>query len=89
MFLYESHVKEKSYKSCKRKLRSKYPVVHVPTVSVIFKLMKKCFEQSFVDNKYTRQNAVLTTQVQVIEQGDYERRTHLVAGVCRQYRRCS
>jgi transposase len=124
IFLYDSDVKNKSYKSCKRRFHRRYPGVRIPASSTILRLVKKVRSTgSFLDKKYTRQNAVLTdetldeigarlehsprksltrlaqqaqvskttvwratknlhlrpykiTQVQVIEEGDYGRRTH-------------
>jgi hypothetical protein len=124
IFLYDSYVKKKSYKSCKRRFRRRYPGVRIPASSTILRLVKKVPSTGpFLDKKYTRQNAVLTeetldeigaalerspskslarlaqqaqvskttdwretknvhlwqykiTQVQVIEECDYGRRTH-------------
>jgi hypothetical protein len=124
IFLYDSYVKKKSYKSCKRRFRRRYPCVHIRASSTILRLVKKvCSAGSFLDKKYTRQNAVPTeetlheigarlehsprksltrlaqqaqvskttawratknlhlrpceiTQIQVIEEGKYGRRTH-------------
>jgi hypothetical protein len=117
-------VKKKSYKSCKRWFRRRYPGVRIPASSTILRLVEKVRSTgSFLDKKCTRQNAVLTeetldeigarlehsprkslarlaqqaqvskttawratknlhllpykiAQVQVIEEGDYGRRTH-------------
>jgi hypothetical protein len=133
IFLYDSHVKKKSYKSCRRRFHHRYPGVRIPASSTILRLVRKVLSAGcFVDKKYTRQNAVLTeetldeigarlehsphkslaqfaqqaqvskttawratknlhlwpykiTQVQVIEEGDYGRRTHFCNFFCRQY----
>jgi inhibitor of nuclear factor kappa-B kinase subunit alpha len=64
IFLYDSYVKRKSYKSCKRRFLRKYPGVRVPASSTIFKLVKKVRSTgSVLDKKYSRQNAVLTEEV--------------------------
>jgi hypothetical protein len=61
IFPYDSYVKRKSYKSCKRRFRHRYPGVCIPASSTILRLVKKvCSTGSFLDKKYTRQNAVLT-----------------------------
>jgi hypothetical protein len=63
IFLYDSYVKKKSYKSCKGKFRRRYPGVHIPASSTIFRLVKKVRSTwVFSDKKYTRQNAVLTEE---------------------------
>jgi hypothetical protein len=56
-------VKKKSYKSCERKFRRRYPGVRIPASSTILRLVKKVHSTgSFLDKKYTRQNAVLTEE---------------------------
>jgi hypothetical protein len=63
IFLYDSYVKKKSYKSCKRRFRRRYPGVRIPASLMIFRLVKKVRSTgSFLDKKYTRQNAVLTEE---------------------------
>jgi hypothetical protein len=63
IFLYDSYVKKKSYKSYKRRFRHRYPGVHIPASSMILRLVKKvCSTGSFLYKKYTRQNAVLTEE---------------------------
>jgi hypothetical protein len=63
IFLYDSYVKKKSYKSCKRRVHHRYPGVRIPASSTILRLVKKVRSTgSFLDKKYTRQNAVLTKE---------------------------
>jgi hypothetical protein len=63
IFLYDSYVKKKSYESCKRKFRRRYPGVRIPASSTILRLVKKVRSTgSLLDKKYTRQNAVLTEE---------------------------
>jgi transposase len=63
IFLYDSYVKKKSYKSCERRFRCRYPGIRIPTSSTILRLVKKVRSTgSFLDKKYTRQNAVLTEE---------------------------
>jgi hypothetical protein len=64
IFLYDSHVKNKSYKACKRRFRRRYPGVRIPASSTILRLVKKVVRSTgyFLDKKYTRQNAVLTEE---------------------------
>jgi hypothetical protein len=63
IFLYDSYVKKKSYKSFTRRFRHRYPGVRIPASSTILRLVKKvCSTGSFLDEKYTRQNAVLTEE---------------------------
>jgi hypothetical protein len=60
IFLFDSYVKKNSYKSCERRFRRRYPGVRIPTSSTILRLVKKVRSTgSFLDKKYTRQNAVL------------------------------
>jgi hypothetical protein len=62
IFLYDSYVKKKSYKSCKR-FRRRYPGVCIPVSSTILGLVKKVRSTgAFLDKKYTRQNDVLTEE---------------------------
>jgi hypothetical protein len=62
-FLFDSYVKKKSYKSCKRRFRRRYPGVRIPDSSTILRFVKKVLSTgSFLDKKYTRQNAVLTEE---------------------------
>jgi hypothetical protein len=64
IFLYDSYVKKKSYKSCKRRFHCRYPGVRIPASSTILRLEKKVRSTgSFLDKKYTRQNAVLTEEM--------------------------
>jgi hypothetical protein len=64
IFLYDKYVKKKSYKSCKRSFRRRYPGVHIPASSTILGLEKKVRSTgSFLDQKCTRQNAVLTEEM--------------------------
>jgi hypothetical protein len=47
----------------KRRFRSRYPGVRIPASSTILRLVKKVRSTgSFLDKKYTRQNAVLTDE---------------------------
>jgi hypothetical protein len=63
IFLYDSYVKKKSYKSCKRRFHRRYPGVCIPASSAILRLVKKVRSAgSFVNKKYTRQNAMLTEE---------------------------
>jgi hypothetical protein len=63
IFLYDSYVKKKSYKSCKRRFPRRYPGVCITASSTILSLVKKLLSTgSFLDKKYTRQNAVLTEE---------------------------
>jgi hypothetical protein len=63
IFLYDSYVKKKSYKSCKRRFRRRYPGDRIPASSTILRLVKKVrLTGSFLDKKYTRQNAELTEE---------------------------
>jgi hypothetical protein len=63
ILLYDSYVKKKSYKSCKRRFCHRYPGVCIPASSTILRLVKKvCSTGSFLDKKYTRQNAVLSEE---------------------------
>jgi hypothetical protein len=63
IFLYDSYVKKKSYKSSKRRFRHRYPGVRIPASSTILRLVKKVHSTgSFLGKKYTRQNAVLTEE---------------------------
>jgi hypothetical protein len=63
IFLYDSYVKKKSCKSCKRRFRRRYPGVRIPASSTILRLVRKVHSAgSFLDKKYTRQNAVLTKE---------------------------
>jgi hypothetical protein len=63
IFLYDSYVKKKSYKLCKRRFCRRYPGVHIPASSTILRLVKKvCSTGSFLYKKYTRQTAVLTEE---------------------------
>jgi hypothetical protein len=63
IFLYASYVKKKFYESCKRRFRCRYPGVRIPAASAILRLVKKVRSTgSFLDKKYTRQNAVLTEE---------------------------
>jgi hypothetical protein len=41
IFLYDSYVKKKSFKSCKRRFRHRYPGVRIPASSTILRLVKK------------------------------------------------
>jgi hypothetical protein len=64
IFLYNSYVKKKSYKLCKRRFRHRYPGVRIPASATILRLVKKVRSTgSFLDKKYTRQNAVLTKEM--------------------------
>jgi hypothetical protein len=64
IFLYDSYVKKKSYRSCKRRFCHRYPDVRIPASSTILRLVKKVrSSRSFLDKKYTRQNAVLTEEM--------------------------
>jgi hypothetical protein len=61
--LYDSYVKNKSYKSWKRRFRRRYPGVRIPASSTTLRLVKKVRSTgSFLDKKCTRQNAVLTEE---------------------------
>jgi hypothetical protein len=63
IFLYDSYVKKKSCKSGKRRFRRRYPGVCIPASSTILRLVKTVRSTgSFLDKKYTRQNAVLTEE---------------------------
>jgi hypothetical protein len=63
IFLYDSYMKKKCYKSCKRRFRCWDPGVRIPASSTILILVKKVHSTgSFLDKKYTRQNAVLTEE---------------------------
>jgi hypothetical protein len=63
IFLYNSYVKKKSYKSCKRRFCHRHPGVRTAASSTILKLVKKVhLTGSFFDKKYTRQNALLTEE---------------------------
>jgi hypothetical protein len=63
IFLYDSYVKKKSYKSCKRRFRRRYPGVRILASPKILRLVKKeCSTGSFLDKKYTRKNVVLTEE---------------------------
>jgi hypothetical protein len=64
ILLYDSYVKKKFYKSCKRRFRRRYPGVRIPASSTILRLAKKKVRLtgSFLDKKYTRQNVVLTEE---------------------------
>jgi hypothetical protein len=63
IFLYDSYVKKKSFKSCKRRFRHRFPGVRIPASSTIFRLMKKVHSTgSFLDKNYTRQNNVLAEE---------------------------
>jgi hypothetical protein len=63
IFLYDSYVKKKFYKSCKRS-RRRYPGVRIPASSTILRLVKKVRSTgSFLDKKYTRHNAVVTEEM--------------------------
>jgi hypothetical protein len=63
IFLCDSYVKKKFYKSWKRRFRHRYPGVRIPPSSTILRLVKKVRSTgSFLDKKYTRQNAVLTEE---------------------------
>jgi hypothetical protein len=56
-------MKKKSYKSCERRFRHRYPGVRIPASSTILRLVKKVRSTgSFLDKKYTTQNAVLTEE---------------------------
>jgi hypothetical protein len=47
----------------KRSFRRRYPGVRIPASSTILRLLKKVrLTGSFLDNKYTRQNAMLTEE---------------------------
>jgi hypothetical protein len=60
IFLYDSSVKKKFYKSCKRMFIHNYPGVHVPSPSTIGKLVKTVHSPgSSLDKIYTTQNVVL------------------------------
>jgi hypothetical protein len=60
IFLYDSYVKNKS---CKSRFHHRYPGVRIPASSAILRLVKKVHSTgSFLDRKYTRQNAVLTEE---------------------------
>lgn len=63
IFLYDSHVKKKLYKSCKRQFRPKYPGVCISASSTIFKLVTVCSIGPFLDKKYAKQNAVLNEAI--------------------------
>jgi hypothetical protein len=64
ILLYDSHVKKKFYKSCKRMFRRRYLGVRSPASSTILRLAKKVRSSgSFLDKKYTRQNAMLTEEM--------------------------
>jgi hypothetical protein len=64
IFLYDSYLKNKSYKSSKRRFHPRYPVVRIPASSTILRLIKKARSNgSFIDKKYTRHNAVLTEEM--------------------------
>jgi hypothetical protein len=62
IFLYDSYVKNKFYKSLKRFLL-KYSGIRVRASSMYLKLVKKCSTGCFLDKKYTKQNAVLTKAI--------------------------
>jgi hypothetical protein len=63
IFLYDSYLKKKSYKSWKRRFRRRYPGVRIPASSTILRLMIKVLSTgSFLDKKYTIQNDVLTEE---------------------------
>jgi hypothetical protein len=76
-------MKNKYYKSGTRRFHHKYPGICVPDSSTIFKFVKEVHSTgSFSDKKYLAECCVnkghikQQTQVQVIEEGDYERRMH-------------
>jgi hypothetical protein len=63
IFLYDSYVKKKSYKSCKRRFSHRYPGVRIPASSTILRLVKNVRSAgSLLDKKCTRQNAMLTEE---------------------------
>jgi hypothetical protein len=63
IFLFDGYVKKKSYKWCERRFRRKNPGVRIPASSTMLRLVKKERSTgSFLDKKYTTQNAVLTEE---------------------------
>jgi hypothetical protein len=64
IFLYDSYVKKKPYKPCKRRFCYKYPSVLVPASSMIFKLVRTvCSTGSVLDKKCSRHISVLTEAI--------------------------
>jgi hypothetical protein len=60
ILLYDTYMKNKSYKSSKRKFNHKLPGVRVPASSTSFEFEKKVrLTQSFLYKKCNRQNVVL------------------------------
>jgi hypothetical protein len=59
VFQYDTYVKNKSCRSCKR-FHNKYPGVWVPASSTISELVNKLYSTgSLADKKFTRQNVML------------------------------
>lgn len=58
----------KSYKMCKRRVYHKYYGTGVPSSLTVFECMKKvCSAWSFLNKKYTRENAVLRKSLMKLE----------------------
>jgi hypothetical protein len=63
IFLYDSYVRKKPYKSWKRRFCHRYPGVRIPLHQRFWDWWKKVRSTgSFLDKKYTWQNAVLTEE---------------------------
>jgi hypothetical protein len=61
VFLCDTYVKNKSYKSSKRKFCCIYPGIQVAASSAVFEFVKKLHSTgSVLAKKYTRQNTVPT-----------------------------
>jgi hypothetical protein len=63
VFLYDTYIKNKSYKLHERVFCHKYPGVWARALLAIFEFMMKMHSTGlFLDRKYVRQNAVLTKE---------------------------
>jgi hypothetical protein len=63
VFLYDTNLKNKSYKSSKRKFCYIYPGIQVAASSAVFEFVKKVHSAgSMLAKKYTRQSTMLTEE---------------------------
>jgi hypothetical protein len=68
VLLYDTYMKNISYKSCKRRFCHKHPGEKVAASSTTFELVKKVRSTgSFLHKKYNRQNAVLRKSLTKLE----------------------
>jgi hypothetical protein len=70
IFIQNSYVNRRSYKLCKIRFHHKYPDVHVPDSSMIFRLVKKvCSSGSVLYEEAIRLGSGVSTKMGSMESG--------------------